>query len=351
MTEPLLDVEDLHTQFDTPEGTVHAVNGLSFTVEDGEIVGIVGESGSGKSVTALSLVRLEDPGRITDGSVRFRGTEMTEADDRTIRQVRGRGMSMVFQDPMSTLNPVFTVRDQIVESLKVHESPDAQRLLDYLNVPLFGSADDRKQKRREAIDLMDEVGIPHPEERVDAYPHEFSGGMRQRAMLAIALARQPDLLVADEPTTALDVTIQAQILQRIRDLNEEHGMAVLLITHDLGVIAELCDRVVVMYGGEIMERGPTEEVLHDPRHPYTRALLACMPQTVPRQQPLNVVEGQVPDMIGGVTGCPFASRCEYATEECTSHDIEPQACGDERAAACCHLEQVPSEQPRRVEEP
>jgi len=186
--EPLLEVENLHTQFETREGTVHAVDGVSFTVEEGEIVGIVGESGSGKSVNALSLVRLEDPGRITEGSIRFKGTEMTEADERTIRRIRGDGMAMVFQDPMETLNPVFPVGEQIEESLKVHEEPDDQRLLDYLNVPLFSNRSERKQRRGRVVELMEEVGIPHPAERLDDYPHEFSGGMRQRAMLAIALA-------------------------------------------------------------------------------------------------------------------------------------------------------------------
>jgi peptide/nickel transport system ATP-binding protein len=346
---PLLDVENLHTQFDTPDAPVHAVNGLSFTVEDGEIVGIVGESGSGKSVTALSLVRLEDPGRITEGSVHFRGTEMTTADDRTIRRVRGDGMAMVFQDPMTTLNPVYKVSEQIAESLKVHENPDSQRLLDYLRIPGLSSRRDWRDKRERAVTLMEQVGIPHPDQRIDAYPHEFSGGMRQRAMLAIALAREPDLLIADEPTTALDVTIQAQILERIKALNEELGMAVLMITHDLSVVAELCDRVIVMYGGEIMETGPTEQVLNEPRHPYTRALLDCMPQNTPRKEPMNVIEGQVPDMVGGTTGCPFASRCEYATIECEKPiptvDVEP-----DHDAKCCNLHEISDAAPASPEE-
>jgi peptide/nickel transport system ATP-binding protein len=349
VSEPLLSVEDLHTRFRTVNGPVHAVNGLSFTVEDGEIVGIVGESGSGKSVTALSLVRLEDPGRITDGSVRFRGTEMTTADDRTIRRIRGDGMAMVFQDPMTTLNPVYKVSEQIAESLKVHENPDSQRLLDYLRIPGLSSRRDWRDKRERAVKLMEQVGIPHPDERADAYPHEFSGGMRQRAMLAIALAREPDLLIADEPTTALDVTIQAQILERIKALNEELGMAVLMITHDLSVVAELCDRVIVMYGGEIMETGRTEQVLNEPRHPYTRALLDCMPQNTPRKEPMNVIEGQVPDMVGGMTGCPFAPRCEHATAACESEipevDVEP-----DHEAKCCNLHEILEATPASPEE-
>ncbi|WP_458189997.1 ABC transporter ATP-binding protein [Haladaptatus sp. NG-WS-4] len=349
-TEPLLEVENLSTRFNTIEGSVHAVNGMSFTVDDGEIVGIVGESGSGKSVTALSLVRLENPGKITDGSIRFRDTEMTTADDRTIRQIRGDGMAMVFQDPMTTLNPVYKVSEQIVESMKVHQSPDNQRLLDYLRIPGFSSRKSWKSMEERAVDLMSQVGIPHPEQRLDAYPHEFSGGMRQRAMLAIALARKPDLLIADEPTTALDVTIQAQILERIRALNKELGMAVLMITHDLRVVAELCDRVIVMYGGEIMETGRTEQVLTNPCHPYTRSLLECMPQNTSRKESLNVIEGQVPDMIGGVDGCPFASRCTYASEECRVSQIPSVDIGEDHDASCCHLHEVPDSNPETVGE-
>jgi peptide/nickel transport system ATP-binding protein len=341
MTEPLLEVEDLHTRFDTPDGTVHAVNGLSFSVSRGEIVGVVGESGSGKSVTARSIVRLEDPGYVAEGSVRFDGTDLTTADDRTLRRVRGDGLAMVFQDPTATLNPVYRVSEQIAESLKVHESPDAQRLADYLRLPGLSDRRDWRDKHQRALDLMAQVGIPRPEERADAYPHEFSGGMRQRAMLAIALAREPDLLIADEPTTALDVTIQAQILDRIRKLNEDHGMAVLLITHDIGVVAAVCDRVVVMYGGEIMETGPTDEVLDAPRHPYTRALLRCMPQTTPRRAELDVLDGQVPDMVGGMTGCPFAPRCEYATTECRRGRIQTVDVEPGHGVQCCNLSRVP----------
>ncbi|QLG63925.1 ABC transporter ATP-binding protein [Halorarum salinum] len=340
MGETLLEVEDLHTRFRTRGGTVHAVEGVSFTVEAGEIVGIVGESGSGKSVTARSLVRLEDPGFIPEGSIDFDGIEMTEANERTVRRVRGDGMAMVFQDPMETLNPVFSVGEQIVESIKVHESPDRQRLLEYLNVPLFGSWDDRRGMRQRAIDLMGDVGIPHPDERISAYPHEFSGGMRQRAMLAIALAREPDLLVADEPTTALDVTIQAEILERIRELNEELGMGVLLITHDIGVVAELCDRVVVMYAGQVMEEGPVERVLTEPRHPYTESLLGCMPQNTSRGEPLNVIDGQVPSMIGEPTGCPFANRCGHSSVDCREAPLPEERVGDEHVSNCHHVDEL-----------
>jgi peptide/nickel transport system ATP-binding protein len=338
--DPLLEVENLHTQFDTREGTVHAVDGVSFTVDEGEIVGIVGESGSGKSVNALSLVRLEDPGTITEGSIRFKDTEMTEADDRTIRQVRGDGMSMVFQDPMETLNPVFPVGEQIEESLQVHEEQGTQRLLDYLHVPPFTDRNERSNRRDRVVKLMEQVGIPYPGERLNDYPHEFSGGMRQRAMLAIALAREPDLLIADEPTTALDVTIQAAILDRIKELNEEFGMSVVLISHDFGVIAEICDRILVMYGGEIMEAGSTEQVLTNPQHPYTRALLDCMPQNTTRKEPLRIIDGQVPNLLDPEPGCMFAPRCEYATDACRGEEVEHADCGEDHSAACCHLDDV-----------
>jgi len=331
----LLEVTDLQTHFETADGTVHAVKGASFTVEQGEIVGIVGESGSGKSVTALSCIRLEEPGEIVSGSIRFRGTDVTTADERRLRRMRGQGMAMVFQDPTTTLNPVFRVSEQIAEALKVHEDPDSQRLLDYLHVRPFSNRSDWTDKRRRAVDLMDEVGIPNPEERVDAYPHEFSGGMRQRAMLAIALAREPGLLIADEPTTALDVTIQAQLLERIRQLNQNFGMAVLLITHDLGVVAEVCDRVIVLYDGEVMERGSVDRMLVDPRHPYTRGLLECLPQTTPRQSRLSSIDGDVPDQIGPGSGCPFAPRCEYAVEECRTGEMPRVPLEDGREAKCC----------------
>jgi peptide/nickel transport system ATP-binding protein len=343
VTPQLLSVEDLHTQFTTQEGIVHAVNGVSFDVHEGEMVGVVGETGSGKSVTAHSIVRLEDPGRITGGSIRFRGTEMTTADQRTIQHIRGSGMGMVFQDPESTLNPTLTVSEQIAESHKIHEEPDDANLLDYLHVPLFSDRQDWHARKERAIELMAEVGIPHPAERADAHPHQFSGGMRQRVMLAIALAREPDLLVADEPTSSLDVTIQAQILELLRRLNEEQGMSILVITHDLGVVAELCDRVIVIEGGEIVEIGTTEQILTRPRHPYTLGLLECMPQTTPRKQRLNTIEGEVPDLVGEMDGCPFAPRCAYAAEECREGAISMVDVGDGQHVKCCRLEAVARE--------
>ncbi|WP_254863718.1 ABC transporter ATP-binding protein [Halovivax gelatinilyticus] len=341
MSDPLLSIDNLHTHFETFDRTVHAVNGVSFDVQPGEIVGIVGESGSGKSVTALSAMRLEDPGRIVEGSIEYRGTDLTAATDEEIRRLRGRGMSMVFQDPMTTLNPVFTVSEQIIESLKIHDDPDNQTLREYLNLPLLSDRADWAEKRDRVVELMSEVGIPNPGERLDAYPHEFSGGMRQRAMLAIALASEPDLLICDEPTTALDVTIQAQILKIIADLRDSREMSVVMITHDIGVVADVCDRVVVMYGGEVMETGTTEQILTEPRHPYTQALLRCMPQGATRKEPLETIDGQVPDQLGGITGCPFASRCEYAHDRCRNSPMPVVDCGDGQHAKCCNLDGVP----------
>ncbi len=340
MTEPILSVDNLQTHFESQAGTVHAVDGVSFDIHPGEIVGVVGESGSGKSVTALSCMRLEDPGKIVGGSIQFKGEELTDATEHEIRRIRGRGMSMVFQDPMTTLNPVFKVSEQIVESLKVHDNPEAQSLFDFMKVPLLHNRSDWAAKQERVVELMEEVGIPKAQERLDAYPHEFSGGMRQRAMLAIALASKPDLLIADEPTTALDVTIQAQVLRNISDLRDNRDMSVLLITHDMGVVADICDRVVVMYGGEIMETGTTEQVLTDPKHPYTKALLECLPQRTSRKDELETIEGQVPDAVGGIDGCPFANRCEYRHDRCLTGEMPTIDCGDGQQAKCCRVEEI-----------
>ncbi|AGB39448.1 ABC transporter ATP-binding protein [Natronococcus occultus] len=327
----LLSVENLHTQFDSYDGAVRAVDGATFTVDEGEIVGIVGESGCGKSVTARSIVGLEDPGEVVAGSIELAGTEVTTASERQLRRLRGETVSMAFQDPTETLNPVFDVGEQIAEALKVHDD-DRQRLREYLHAPLFGNRSDWAAKRERAVELMEQVGIASPEDRVDAYPHELSGGMRQRAGLAIALASEPELLIADEPTTALDTTTQAGILDLLRRLNRERGLAVLLITHDLGVVAELCDRVVVMYAGEVMETGPTDRVLADPRHPYTRALLSCLTQTAEPKTRLPTIEGTVPERHGETSGCPFAPRCEHATDRCRRGDVPVVDLGEGRAA-------------------
>ncbi|ARS90182.1 ABC transporter ATP-binding protein [Natrarchaeobaculum aegyptiacum] len=312
-----LEVSDLHVRFRTRSGPVHAVNGATFTVDAGEIVGLVGESGCGKSVTARSIVRLEDPGEIVRGSVTFDGTDLTAADDRTLRRVRGRELAMVFQDPETTLNPTYTVGEQIAEAIRVHRDPAAQPFVRELLAGVtsrLGSSETRER----VLELLAEVGIPDPDARIDDYPHQFSGGMRQRVMLAIALARRPSLLIADEPTTALDTTTQAAILDRLATLNDEYGMGIVLISHDLGVVSRLCDRIVVMYDGVVVESGPTEALLSNPGHPYTKALLGCLPGRSTPSEPLPTVGGTPPDGSPPPAGCVFADRCPFAREDCRS---------------------------------
>ena len=292
----LLRVNDLETQFHTSDGVVKAVNGVSFHLDEGETLGIVGESGSGKSVTALSIMRLIPipPGKIVSGEVLYRGEDLLKFGDRRMREIRGKEIAMIFQDPMTSLNPVLTVSKQIGESLKLH-----------MNMG------DRAARNR-TIELLKLVGIPSAEERVDNYPHQFSGGMRQRVMIAMALSCNPKLLLADEPTTALDVTIQAQILDLIRRLKAEFNMAVIFITHDLGVVAGLCDRVMVMYGGRIMEQTSTLNLYTDPRHPYTLGLLRSVPRLdETRKERLVPIPGMPPDMMNAPAGCPFYPRCTY----------------------------------------
>lgn len=341
---PLFSLSDLRTQFSTERGDVKAVDGIDLEIREGETVGLVGESGSGKSVTALSSMGLiDDPGEIVGGSVeltdarladeldsRFDATEfvdgdtidLTSAPEEALRFVRGREVSMIFQDPMTSLNPSVTVGEQVAESLRLHQY-DGRRRDSWINaireiIPKI-SRDVDEQVRAETIEVLEEVGIPEPGARIDEYPHEFSGGMRQRVLIAIALACQPGLLVADEPTTALDVTIQAQILDLIDDLQADLGMSVLMITHDLGVVAETCDRVAVMYAGEIVEEGPVDEIFGNPSHPYTYTLLESLPTE--EKERLKPIEGNVPDLIDMPEGCSFAARCPWAKEECTSGDI------------------------------
>ncbi|AXR82950.1 dipeptide ABC transporter ATP-binding protein [Natrarchaeobaculum sulfurireducens] len=331
----VLTVENLHTQFETSDGTVRAVDGVSFAVDAGEVVGIVGESGSGKSVTARSILGLHEPAEIVRGSIVVDGVDITKASDRTLRRLRGETVSMAFQDPTETLNPVFDVGEQIAESVRVHRSPDSQTLLDYLHVPPFSRREKWCNARVQAIDLMEQVGIASPGDRADAYPHELSGGMRQRAMLAIALASSPDLLIADEPTTALDTTTQAQLLEMLRTLTDERDLATVLITHDLGVVADVCDRVVVMYAGEVMETGPTERILEEPRHPYTRALLACLTQRVAPKSRLPAIDGRPPDLSAKPPGCPFAPRCVHATDGCRAGGIPVLDLEDREGTVAC----------------
>jgi oligopeptide/dipeptide ABC transporter ATP-binding protein len=316
---PLLEVTDLRTWFDTDQGTARAVDGVTFDVRAGETVGIVGESGCGKTVTSLSVLGLlpTPPARVLDGSsIRFRGEELVGASARRLRAIRGNEISMIFQEPMSSLNPVYTVGDQIGETLRLHRGVS------------------RREARTEAVRLLDEVGIAGADRRVDEYPHELSGGMRQRVMIAMALSCAPDLLIADEPTTALDVTIQAQILELLAALRASRGMAVLLITHDLGVVAEVCDRVVVMYAGQVVERGTVEEVFTDPRHPYTRGLLASLPFVDEPVRRLEPIAGTVPAPTDWPEGCRFRARCALAEERCG----EPQELvglgREDRAARC-----------------
>ncbi len=324
----LLDVKDLRTYFHMEDGVARAVDGVSFHVERGEVLGIVGESGCGKSVTSLSIMGLVDaPGRIEEGSsIRFDGRELTSLSEKEMRQIRGNDIAMIFQEPMTSLNPVFPVGNQIVEALRLHRN--------------LG----RKDARARAIEMLELVGIPVPERRVDEYPHQLSGGMRQRVMIAMALANEPDLLIADEPTTALDVTIQAQILELLLELRREMGMGVMLITHDLGVVAEVCDRVVVMYAGQVVEEGPVEDIFRQPAHPYTQGLLAAVPRPDRTGGDLAVIPGTVPPPTHWPTGCRFRERCPYAWEQC--REMPDLLRASERQYARCWL----VEHPERREE-
>ncbi len=324
MTPPLLEVSDLRTWFHLPEGVARAVDGVSFRLDDGETLGLVGESGCGKSVTALSLTRLlpRPPARIGEGSsVRLRGEELLEAPESRLRRVRGGEIAMVFQEPATSLNPVLTVGDQIVEALSEHQG-------------LRG-----RDAREEAASLLTRVGIQDPAERLDAHPHELSGGQRQRAMIAMALGCRPSLLVADEPTTALDVTVQAQILQLLRSLQEETGMAILLISHDLGVVAEMADRVAVMYAGQIVEEAGAADLFRDPRHPYTRALLAAVPDLERPRSRLTAIGGTVPHPTRWPPGCRFHPRCPHAWERCREEPPDLMPDGDARSR--CWLAREP----------
>jgi len=301
MEDYLLEIKDLQTRFYTDEGIVNAVNGVSYSMAEGEILGVVGESGCGKSVHALSIMRLipDPPGKIDKGEIIFYGRDLMDLSDSEMRDVRGAQIAMVFQDPMTSLNPVYTVGDQIMEALKIHKGMDS------------------KQARNRTEELLSLVGIPDAKQRVNDYPHQFSGGMRQRAMIAMALSCDPKLLIADEPTTALDVTIQAQILDLVKRLQENLGMAIMWITHDLGIIAELAHKVNVMYAGYIVERGSVRDIFKHTRHPYTIGLLGSLPRLdeAPGTK-LVSIPGLPPDLIALPPGCPFAARCTYAIDKC-----------------------------------
>jgi peptide/nickel transport system ATP-binding protein len=300
--QPLLDVRDLSVEFEVRNGIARVLESVSFSLGRGETLGLVGESGCGKSMTALAIMRLipDPPGRITAGEVRFEGTDLMRLDDRAMRSVRGNRVSMIFQEPMTSLNPLFTVGEQIAEAVRLH-----QRL-------------DRRAANERAIEMLEAVGIPAARRRVDEFPHQFSGGMRQRVMIAMALACNPGVLIADEPTTALDVTVQAQIFDLISDLRERTGTAVILITHDMGAIAEMADRVAVMYAGRIVEEGTVAEVLEQPMHPYTQGLIGCAPgrRTAAWGEALEEIPGTVPSLLERRGGCAFADRCRHAMPKC-----------------------------------
>ena len=318
----LLEVEGLSTAFHTRHGVVRAVNDVSFCLERGETLGIVGESGSGKSVACLSLLGLipRPPGRIESGRATFDGVDLLHGTESVLRAIRGRRIGMIFQDPMTSLNPYLTVEQQLVEPLLIHGLAE-------------GAA-----ARRQALDALKEVGVPDAERRIGSYPHEFSGGMRQRVMIAMALIAKPDLLIADEPTTALDVTVQAQILDLIELQQRQRGVAVILISHDLGVVAEVCDRVMVMYAGRVLETAPAETLFRSPQHPYTRALELSRPALQVKGEELYAIPGLPPDPAQRLPGCPFAPRCEFAIETCTSAAIELASLNDAQASACVRVQ-------------
>ena len=318
MTQPVLQVKDLRTQFFTDDGVVQAVDGVSFDLHPGETLGIVGESGCGKSVTALSILRLiQEPGRITSGQILFRGSDIVKMQDDEVRDIRGKDIAMIFQDPLSSLNPVLRVGFQIEEAMVAHSK-----------VP-------RNVARSRTVELLKEVRIPAAESRVNDYPHQFSGGMRQRAMIAMGLANKPSILIADEPTTALDVTVQAQILELLRDLNQETKTAIILITHNMGVVAGLCTRVIVMYAGRIVEEGPVERIFKNPQHPYTWSLLQSIPRLdSDRKDRLLSIEGLPPDLIKPPNGCRFNPRCRFKIEKCLHDDPSLMEVGPDQEAAC-----------------
>ena len=315
----LLEVKNLKTQFFTQDGVVHAVNGISYTVDKGETVAIVGESGCGKSVGVMSLIRLipQPPGKIVDGEVWFDGQDLLKLSEDELRHVRGNKIAMIFQDPMTSLNPVLTIGRQITEALELHLGMN------------------REQSRKRAVQLLEMVGIPGAESRLDDYPHQFSGGMRQRVMIAMGLSCDPQLLIADEPTTALDVTIQAQIVDLVANLKEELGMAIIWITHDLGVVAGMAERVIVMYAGFIIEEAPVDQIYTNPRHPYTLGLLRSIPRLdLGRQKRLIPVDGLPPDLLDLPNQCPFAPRCTFAIDRCWQENPPLEVVGPGHTAAC-----------------
>ena len=314
----LLEIRNLHTNFYIHAGVVQAIRGVDIDLDRGEAIGIVGESGSGKSVTMMSVLRLLDAnGKVTEGSIRFDGKELTTMTDDQIRKIRGNEIGMIFQDPMTSLNPVYTIGTQLTEPLMEHRGMS------------------RSQANVVAIEMMKKVGIPSPEKRLKQYPHEFSGGMRQRVMVAMALICEPKLIIADEPTTALDVTIQAQILELMKKLKDDTGTSIILITHDLGVVADVCSRINVMYGGTLVEKGSVDDIFYRPKHPYTVGLLNSVPNPkAGSKEKLIPIDGTPPDLIKPPTGCPFAARCDYTMKVCVKTRPPLFSVGEDHEAAC-----------------
>lgn len=325
MTEPVLSVRNLQVEFASRRGTLRAIDGVSFDIAKGEVLGVVGESGAGKSVTGLSVIGLIDPpGHIAGGEIHLAGLRIDNLPPEEMRRIRGKRIGMIFQDPLTSLNPLYKVGDQIVETIRTH-----------LNLS-------EQAARRRAIDLLAEVGIPAPEKRIDGYPHEFSGGMRQRVVIALAICAEPELIIADEPTTALDVSVQAQIISLIKRLGRDHGTAVMLVTHDMGVIAETSDRVAVMYAGRVAEIGPVQDVVRNPLHPYAKGLMGAIPTLAGDNQRLVQIPGSMPRLSAIPRGCSFNPRCAFAFDRCRVDRPEPLARGTQSVA--CHLyDSMPAE--------
>lgn len=325
MTEPVLSVRNLQVEFASRRGTLRAIDGVSFDIAKGEVLGVVGESGAGKSVTGLSVIGLIDPpGRIAGGEIHLAGLRIDNLPPEEMRRIRGKRIGMIFQDPLTSLNPLYKVGDQIVETIRTHLDLSEQAA------------------RRRAIDLLAEVGIPAPEKRIDGYPHEFSGGMRQRVVIALAICAEPELIIADEPTTALDVSVQAQIISLIKRLGRDHGTAVMLVTHDMGVIAETSDRVAVMYAGRVAEIGPVQDVVRNPLHPYAKGLMGAIPTLAGDDKRLVQIPGSMPRLSAIPRGCSFNPRCAFAFDRCRVDRPEPLARGTQSVA--CHLyDSVPAE--------
>jgi peptide/nickel transport system ATP-binding protein len=318
MIEPVLSVRDLQVEFVTRHSTLRAIDRVSFDIAKGEVLGVVGESGAGKSVTGLAAIGLIDPpGRISGGSIHLSGLRIDNLPAEEMRRIRGRRIGMIFQDPLTSLNPLYRIGDQLVETIRTHTALSEQAA------------------RRRAIDLLAEVGIPAPEKRIDGYPHEFSGGMRQRVVIALAICAEPELIIADEPTTALDVSVQAQIISLIKRLGRDHGTAVMLVTHDMGVIAETCDRVAVMYSGRIAEIGPVRDVVQHPLHPYAKGLMGAIPTLAGNATRLVQIPGSMPRLSAIPPGCAFNPRCAFAFERCRTERPEPIRQGEQ--AVACHL--------------